>query len=171
MAESAGELAERFERINDEVIAVVAGCSDEQWQTLVPDEGRTVGVVCHHVGGGYRFLTQLVQALSTSAAGPPVDMEAIHAANAQHMERYASCTKDEALALLRRNGGVARAVVEALTDEQLDRQGRLVLYGDRPVTARLVIERRLIDHPLSHLKGIRDVLGDKLQAKGADGSA
>lgn len=167
MAESARELAERFERINDEVIAVVEACSDEQWQTLVPDEGRTVGVVCHHVGGAYRFLTQLIQALSSGAAGPLVDMEAIHAANAQHMERYASCTKDEALAVLRGNAGTARAAVEGLTDEQLDRQGRLVLYGDRPVTARQVIERRLIGHPLSHLQGIRDVLGDKLQLKGA----
>ncbi len=171
MAESARELAERFERINDEVITVVEGCSNDQWQTLVPEEGRTVGVVCHHVGGAHRFLTQLIQALSTGETGPPNTMEAIHAANAQHMERYASCTKDEAIALLRRNGGVARAAVEALTDEQLDRQGRLVLYGDRPVTARQVIERRLIGHPLSHLQGIRDVLGDKLQVKGANGSA
>lgn len=170
MAERAHELAERFERINDEVIAVVEGCSNEQWATIVPEEGRTVGVVCHHVGGGYRFLTQLVQALSTGEAGPPVDMEAIHAANAQHMERYASCTKDEALALLRRNGSAAKAVVEALTDEQLDREGRLVLYGDRPVTARLVIERRLIGHPWSHLQGIRDVLGDELPAKEVAGS-
>ncbi len=167
MAESARELAERFERINDEVIAVVEGCSDAQWGTLVPEEGRSVGVVCHHVAECYGFQTQLVQALSTGVAGPAVDREAINAANADHMERYASCTKDEALALLRRNGAAAKAVVEALTDEQLEREGRLVLYGDRPVTARVVIEGRLLGHPWSHLQGIREVLGDELPAKGA----
>ena len=167
MPESARELAERFERINDEVIAVVEGCSDAQWATLVPEEGRTVGVLCHHVAERYHFQTQLVQALSTGEAGPPVDIEAIHAANAQHMDRYASCTKDEALALLRRNGAAAKAVVEALTDEQLEREGRLVLYGDRPVTARVVIEGRLLGHPRSHLQGIRQVLDDELPTKGA----
>ena len=167
MAESARELAERFERSNDEIIAVAEGCSDEQWGTLVPDEGRTVGVLCHHVAERYGFQTQLVQALSTGAAGPAVDAEAIRAANAQHMEDYANCTKDEALALLRQNGAAARAVVEALTDEQLEREGRLVLYGDRPVTARVVIEGRLLGHPRSHLQGIRAVLGDELTAKGA----
>ena len=167
MAESARELAEQFERINDEVIAIVEGCSDEQWGTLVPEEGRKVGVVCHHVAERYGFQTQLVQALSTGVAGPSIDVEAIHAANAQHMERYANCTKDEALALLRQNGAAAKAVVEALTDEQLEREGRLVLYGDRPVTARVVIEGRLMGHPRSHLQGIREVLGDELPAKGA----
>jgi hypothetical protein len=42
-----------------------------------------------------------------------------------------------------------------------------VLYGDRPVTARVVIEGRLIGHPKSHLQGIREVLGDELPAQGA----
>ena len=167
MAESARELAERFERINDEIIAVVEGCSDEQWGILVPEEGRTVGVVCHHVAERYGFQTQLVKAVSTGASGPPVDLEAIHAANAQHMDSYANCTKDEALTLLRQNGAAAKAVVEALTDEQLECEGRLVLYGDRPVTARVVIEGRLIGHPKSHLQGIREVLGDELPAQGA----
>ena len=166
MAESARELAERFERINDEVIAVVEGCSDEQWATLVPEEGRTVGVVCHHVAERYGFQTQLAQALSIGAAGPSDNIEAVHAANAQHMERYANCTKDEALVLLRRNGAATKAVVEALTDEQLEREGRLVLYGDRPVTARVVIEGRLLGHPRSHLQGIREVLRGELSAKG-----
>ncbi len=162
MAESARELAERFERIND-----VEGCSDEQWRTLVPEEGRTVGVICHHVAERYGFQTQLVQALSTGTAGPPVDVEAINAANAEHMEHFANATKDEALALLRQNGATAKAVIEALTDEQLAREGRLVLYGDRPVTARMVIEGRLLGHPRSHLQGFREVLGDELPAKEA----
>ena len=167
MAESARELAERFERINDEVIAVVEGCSDEQWATLVPEEGRTVGVVCHHVAERYGFQTQLVQALSTGAAGPPDDEEAVNATNAQHMERYANCTKAEASALLRQNGAVAKAVVEALTDEQLEREGRLVLYGDNPVTARVIIEGRLLRHARFHLQGIRRVLGGELPTKEA----
>jgi uncharacterized damage-inducible protein DinB len=167
MAESARELAERFERINDEIMAIVEACSDEQWATIVPEEGRTVGVVCHHVGERYGFQTRLAQALSTGAAGPPDNIEAVNVANAQHMERYANCTKDEALELLRRNGAATKAFVEALTDEQLEREGRLVLYGDRPVTARIVIEGRLLGHPRSHIQGIRKVLGDELPAKGA----
>ncbi|MGI8688130.1 MAG: hypothetical protein ACR2M3_06080 [Thermomicrobiales bacterium] len=48
MSKRAEELAAQFEAVNDEVIAMVTGCTDEQWRRPCASEGWSVGVVAHH---------------------------------------------------------------------------------------------------------------------------
>jgi uncharacterized damage-inducible protein DinB len=49
VSERAQALAEQFEQANNEAIAAVEGCSDEQWRRHIESENRSVGVVLHHV--------------------------------------------------------------------------------------------------------------------------
>ena len=49
MSERAAALAERFERINQDLIATVERCSDADWRRACAGEGWPVGVTAHHV--------------------------------------------------------------------------------------------------------------------------
>ena len=49
MSERAEALAKRFEQVNDELIAAVEGCSDEQWRKTCSGEQWSVAVTAHHV--------------------------------------------------------------------------------------------------------------------------
>src|SRR5579862_9491209 len=150
MTERATALADRFEQINGEVIAFAEGCDDATWQTEVPDEQRTVGVVIHHVVGAYPVVIGWVTSL---AAGQPVEttMAQIDHLNARHKERFPQPDRAETIALARRNGATAAQFIRSLDDEQLDRKAPFGPGGGRPMNAAQVAEYVFIGHPTHHL--------------------
>jgi uncharacterized damage-inducible protein DinB len=159
MSVPAQHLAQEFEQVNNTLIAVVESFSDEQWRTFVPDEGRTIGVLAHHVAAIHALVADWIQQMASGQAGPPITMDMVHEANAHHMEEHAHCTKEETIALLRCNGAMAAEVVRAVADEHLDRSAHWAIFGDQPVTARFLIEHILIDHPQGHLNAMQGSLG------------
>ena len=46
-----------------------ARLTDAEWQTALPHDGRTVGVVVHHVASVYPVEIQLAQTVAAGAAG------------------------------------------------------------------------------------------------------
>jgi hypothetical protein len=70
-----------------------------------------------------------------------------------------SVTREEALALLRRNSAAAADAIRALSDEELDRAAPASLYGDAPVTSQFVLEDHAVRHSYHHLARIRGALG------------
>jgi uncharacterized damage-inducible protein DinB len=157
MSERAQALAEQFEQANNEAIAAIEGCSDEQWRRHIESEDRSVGVVMHHVAIAHPFIAEWV---SAAARGQDVDVEHswVDEFNAQHAREQATCTKAETLDLLRRNGRAAARVVRDLDDSQLD-SSSTVISGMPPMTAQQVIERILIDHVHDHLSTIQTAIG------------
>src|SRR6476661_1398963 len=80
----ANALAERLEEGARALAAFAVGLTDTEWQTRVPHDGRTIGVIVHHVASVYPLEIQLAQQL---AAGKPivgVTIADIHAMNAAH---------------------------------------------------------------------------------------
>ncbi len=152
MGERAQKLAERFEQANNDVIAAVERCSPSEWRSQCVNEGRSVGVMAHHIGGGHTAITQLMQAIANGQPLPPLTPEMLDQSNAQHAAQFANCTKDEALALLREGGAHAAGAVRGLSDEQLDRTA--TVFG-MPMSAQQFIENVLIGHPQGHLQSIR----------------
>ena len=57
-------LAKRFEQANDDVIATVQNCSDEQWRKTCPGEQWSVGVTAHHIGSAHTPIAGLVRETS-----------------------------------------------------------------------------------------------------------
>ncbi len=154
-------LAARFEQASQAVIATVAQCSDEEWQTVCPAEERSVGVVAHHIAIGYH--AQL-DALRAALAGRPVpaiyqDLQRLHEFNAEHAEQYAACTQGEVLDLLRRNGAAVARFIRGLSDEDLTRSAPLPLSSNTRWTVQRWVERLLIGHAEQHLRNIRAVTG------------
>jgi len=154
MSERAGTLADQLERANRDLIHTIEGLSDAQWRAKTPGDGRTVGVVAHHVAVSHKSVTGLVGAIAHGRAVPTITMEMIDHGNATHATQHANCTKAETLALLRQNGAAAAAMVRGLGDAQLDRVG-----GSMGMSAAQAIERVLIGHVHDHHNSIRKAIG------------
>jgi hypothetical protein len=157
MAERAEALAGKFEAENNELIATVEAASDEQWAAVTSDEGWSVGVVAHHVGGGHPLIAGLVGALASGADLPALTAEQLDQANAQHAQDSANCTKDETLEMLRSGGSAAAAAVRGLSDEQLDIT-KEVIAGAPNMSVEQVIENVMIGSVTGHHASIKKTI-------------
>ena len=148
-------LAERLEDGARALAAFAGTLTDAEWRTPLPHDGRTVGVVVHHVATMYPLEIQIAQ---SAAAGRPiagVTWNDVHAINAKHAAENAGVTKAEAIELLRRNSAAASAAIRVLTDEELDRAVTVSLNDNAPLTCQFVLEDHAVRHSYHHLAGIR----------------
>ena len=158
MSVRAAALADRFERINRDLIAAVERCADADWQRTCAGEGWPIGVTAHHVATSYPAFKGFIQGIATGADLPPITPEMLDASNARHAEEHARCSRQETLELLRRDGQAAAEAVRGLSDEQLDRTAPMALAGGSAVSAQQMAEF-MIGHPTDHLASIRAALG------------
>ena len=156
MSERARNLAQQLEQANQSLIATVEALSDAQWRAKTPGDGRSVGVVAHHVATSHKSVAGLVGAIAHGHAVPTITMEMVHEGNAAHATQHANCTKAETVALLRQNGAAAVATVRGLGDTELD---RTVMFPMGRLTAAQVVERVLIGHANDHHGTIRTAIG------------
>jgi len=157
-SERARELAASIEAANLELIQLVRGCSEEQWQTLCNDEGdgRSVGVISHHVAHGHG---DSLEWLETALRGEEVTvtLDQINAENAEHAATYHDVAREQTVELLEELCQKLCDRVAGLSDEELDRTafhrgagremtveafGRL---GQRHVAGHLGTIRRTLD--------------------------
>lgn len=151
-------LATRLEQGAGALAALARTVTHRQWLTPIPGDGRTVGVVIHHVASMYPLEIQLAQGL---AAGKPIAGVAwsdVHAINARHAAEHAAVTKQEALDLLDQNSRAAAAAIRALGDEELDRAATVSLNADAPLTCQFFLEDHAVRHSYHHLAKIRAAL-------------
>src|SRR5829696_8167159 len=86
-------LADRLEAGADALATFASGLSDDEWRTRVPKDGRSIGVIVHHVASVYPIEIHLAQIL---AAGNPVTdvvWDTVHQMNAAHAEQNSAATK------------------------------------------------------------------------------
>jgi hypothetical protein len=164
MSARAHELAAAFERANDELIALVEGCSDEQLRVVCDGEGWPVVVMAHHVAGAYPAIFGMVRQIADGEQLEPFTSEDLDRANAEHARDSANVSRAETLSLLRREGAAAAAGVRTLTDEQLDRSAVVTLAGGQVLSAAQLIEGGLIGHPLDHGQSIKTALAGQAVA-------
>ena len=158
MSNQANALAERIE-LGAAVLADLAeSLSDAEWQTIVPNDQRTVGVLVHHVANMYPLEIDLVQQLAKGKPIVGVTWDAVDQINAQHAEEHAIVSKQETIQLLRDNSKSAADKVRKLTDEQLNNAETVSLYADAPLTAQFFIEDHPLRHSFHHLANIRAAL-------------
>ncbi len=159
MSRRAQVLADRLQQGSQTLAAFVESLSDTEWRMKVPKDGRTVGVIVHHVASVYPLEIQLAQSV---AAGKPVvgvTWDAVADMNAKHAQEHAEVRKPEALELLHRNSQVAAEAVRAFSDEQLDAAAPVSLNSDAPLSAQFLIEDHALRHSFHHLARIRTTVG------------
>src|ERR1700730_13948323 len=103
MPTHAETLAAQFEAATNDAIQEVRNCSDAKWRLAMPNDGRTVGVVAHHMATGDLPILGLVQAIASGQPMPPITPEIINQGNAQHAQQFANVTKAETIQLLQQN--------------------------------------------------------------------
>jgi hypothetical protein len=154
----ANALAARLEQGSRALIAFASGLTDAEWQTRTPQDGRTIGVIVHHVATVYPLEIQLAQTVAGGTPVTGVTMDAINEMNAGHAAENSAVTKEEALDLLRRNSAAAAEAISALSDEQLSEAAPVSLYADAPLTCQFVLEDHAVRHSYHHLARLRRAL-------------
>jgi hypothetical protein len=151
-------LADRLEQGASALASLAVTLTPAEWQTRLPEDGRAIGVIVHHVASVYPLEIQLAQTIAGGKPVTGVTMAAVHAMNAQHAVDNDAVTKAAALDLLRRNSAAAAAAIRALTDEELDRAAMVSLYADAPLTCQFVLEDHAVRHSYHHLARIQALL-------------
>ncbi len=133
-----------------------------QWRMRVPKDGRTIGVIVHHVASVYPLEIELAQKLATGQPITGVTMVDVHTMNSRHAKENSAITKQAALDLLARNSGVAAAAIRALSDEALAQAAPVSLYGDATLTCQFLLEDHAVRHSYHHLNLITRTLANSL---------
>ena len=157
-ASRAGALADRLEKGARALADLARSLTDAQWRLPLPGDGRTIGVVVHHVADVYPLEIQLAQRVAAGKAITGVTMADVHAMNARHSVQNRAVTKEEALELLEHNSAAAAASIRALGDEALAEATFVSLYADAPLTCQFLLEDHAVRHSYHHLSGIQRVL-------------
>lgn len=159
MNQRAAALADRLDQGAAALAKLAETLTDVEWSKKVPHDGRTIGVVVHHVGNMYPIEIELAQKIAAGEAITGVTWDVVAGINAKHAQEQANVTKREALDFLRRNAAAASTALRAFTDAQLDRAATVSLYFDAPLTAQFFIEDHALRHSFHHLGKVRLTLG------------
>jgi hypothetical protein len=161
MTRRADALADRLEQGANTLADLAATLTDAEWRVRLPADGRTVGVIVHHVATMYPLEIELAQAVAAGNAITGVTWQAVHDINATHAREHAATTREEAIALLRRNSALAADAIRSLRDDELDRAAPISLYYDTPLTCQFFIEDHAMRHSWHHTAGIRRALASR----------
>src|SRR5688572_16500356 len=154
-------LARRLEQGIDAMIGFASTLTERQWQTPVPKDGRTVGVVVHHVASVFPIEIELAQQLARGQAITGVTWDDVHAMNAGHARDNAAVTKEQAIRALRENSASAGAAIRALTDAELATAATNSLYANAPLTCQHMLEDHAVRHSYHHLAKIRAAVNQR----------
>jgi len=158
MGKRAEVLAGRVEAGAELLAQYAEGLTDAEWNSRVRD-GRTVGVIVHHVASMYPVEIEVARAIASGNAVEGVTWEDVAGINAKHAVEQAKVSKATAIALLRANSKEAAEAVRELTDAELDTAAPFSLSFAAPMTAQFVVEDHALRHAWHHLARIQQALG------------
>jgi hypothetical protein len=155
------DLVARFEQTHTTVMTTIETCPEEAWDILCPSEGRSVGVVAHHIAMGYTAEQEAIEAMIAGRALPAIyqSEETLNAWNADHAAQQAQCGKAETLDVLHRNAQSVRYFIASLTPQDLQQGAPIPLAGNEVWSVYRWIDELVINHPLWHLESIHAALG------------
>jgi DinB superfamily len=154
----ANGLADRLEQGARALANFARSLTDAQWRTPLAGDGRTIGVIVHHVASVYPLEIQLAQKLGSGQPITGVTTADVDAMNAKHAAAYSAVTKEAALELLERNSAAAAASIRALSDDALAQAAPVSLYGEAPLTCQFMLEDHAVRHSYHHLSLITRAL-------------
>jgi len=154
----ANALADRIEQGARNLASFAEGMSDAEWRTAVRPDGRTAGVIVHHVASMYPVEVDLARTLASGKPVAGLTWGNVAEINAKHAREHAAAAKREAIELLLKNARAAAERVRAFTDAELDTAAPCSLNADAPVTAQFFVEGHALGHSWHHLAKIRSEL-------------
>jgi hypothetical protein len=154
MSQKAKQLAERLRAFTDEVIAFVEGCSEKNWKKVCAAEQWPVGVTARHIGAGHFEAVNLARMIVNGEKLPEITMDHLVGMANEHARQHAECTREEVLAVLRRNGAALADYAAGLSDAELDRTGYVALAGVE-MTAQQFLEAVILASGGEHFANMK----------------
>lgn len=151
-------LADRIEQGAATLASFADGLTASEWQTPVPGDGRSIGVVVHHVASSYPMEVELAQTLASGKPITGATNEVVDQINATHARDFAQVGKQETQELLRRNSKAAADAVRVFSDEELDTVATVSLNANAPLSAQFFIEDHALRHSFHHLARMQAAL-------------
>lgn len=154
----ANALAERLLMGANTLATFAEGLSETEWNKPVIGDGRSVGVVVHHVASVYPLEIELAQLLASGNPITGATMDVVNEMNAEHAREFAHASKADTIKLLRENSKVAADSVRSFTDAELDNSATVSLNANAPLTAQFFIEDHALRHSYHHFDKIRKTI-------------
>ena len=148
-------LATRLEQGVTELATYAESLTEQQWASPIPQEGRSIGILVHHVATMYPLEMELANNIANGQAVAGVTWDLVADINAKHAHEHAEPDRMATLTMLRQNSGAAATAIRTMTDAQLDVAVPNSLYGDTPLTLQFWLEDHPISHSYKHLANIK----------------
>jgi hypothetical protein len=148
-------LADRIEMGANNLASFAERLSEAEWQTPVQGDGRSIGVVVHHVASSYPVEIHLAKTLASGQPITGVTMDVVNEMNAKHAKENSTIGKQETLDLLNQNSKAAADAVRVLSETELKNAATVSLNADAPLTTQFFIEDHALRHSFHHLAKIK----------------
>jgi hypothetical protein len=151
----ASELADQYDSVMAEAVALAESCSDVEWRATCPNDERSVGVVFDHIAEGN---PEVVLWIRNFLADQPVEItpEILTARNAEHASRVHDRARQATVDDLKQSAVRTSEVLRALTEKDLRSMQDFGWAGRREVAW---VAGAAVRHPRGHLNNIREALG------------
>jgi hypothetical protein len=157
MSPRSNDLAERLKAFNNEMISFVEGCSSEDWKKVCAWEKWSVGTTAYHIGKGHFNAIGLARMIVNGEKLPQITMdEVVRTANRDARE-HETCSKEEVLEVLTKNGQTMVEFVEGLKDSELDQTGYVSILS-KEITARHLLETVILQGGGQHFNNIKTAI-------------
>ncbi len=158
MSSQVEEFANQFEVANDEMIAIIERCSEEDLRKLSLAEGWTIAAVAHHVAIVYPGFVNTVEGYARGESfNPTTTMAELDEVNAVHARDYADVPREDVLALLRSGGAKVAEAVRTVPEANLPASAGV--YGPNTFTVEQALRNIIVGHTAVHLASIQETLG------------
>ena len=157
MSQRTNALVDALEEGARALAAFASTLTEQDWQTRLPHDGRKIGVIVHHVATVYPLEIHFARTVADGKPGP-ITGAAVNEMNAIHAKENDAVTKEETLELLADNSAAAAAAIRSLTDDELDRNAPVSLYGNAILTCQFILEDHAVRHSYHHLARIQAAL-------------
>ncbi len=154
MNQRAKDLAQRLKAFNDQGIAFVENCGNEDWHTVCTWEEWTVGVTARHIGSGHYRVIGLAKMIINGEKLPDITVEQVNESGNKHARKHADCNREEVLEVLQEIGTSLVDFVTGLDDTELDSKGHLSLAGGE-ITAQQFLEDVILQSGGEHLANMK----------------
>lgn len=159
MGQRASNLADEFDAVHRSVVTFCESLTDDEWQTVIPNEERTAGVLMQHIAHAYTAESALLRAIISGQPLPAIynDRQRLNEANARDAVELLSVTKADALRALDRHARRASRFIRSLSDDDLDASAEVGILGGR-WTVEELFRKIVLGNPMIHMESIRAVI-------------
>ncbi|MCA9958583.1 MAG: DinB family protein [Anaerolineales bacterium] len=151
-------LITQLQETRQELLALLAGLTDEEWETAVYSEASdwTVADLLRHLVGAESSMTRLMMLIRDGGEGVPEDFD-LNRWNARVVQKSKEKPVTDLHTEIVQNRAQLLSFINSLTDDDWEKKGR---HGSGQVMSIAQICQIIADHETTHMKDMRTALAN-----------